>query len=42
MDKALYDTGVTAEFGDTFLTLSTCAYHEEDGRIVVVAKRAEE
>lgn len=42
MDKALYDTGVTAEFGDTFLTLSTCAYHEEDGRIVVVAKRVEE
>lgn len=42
MDKSLHDTGVTAEFGDTFLTLSTCAYHEEDGRIVVVAKRVEE
>ena len=42
MDKSLHDTGVTAEFGDTFLTLSTCAYHKEDGRIVVVAKRAEE
>ncbi len=37
---SLYDTGVTAEFGDTFLTLSTCAYHVEDGRFVVVAKRA--
>lgn len=36
---ALYDTGVTAEFGDEFLTLSTCAYHTEDGRLVVVAKR---
>lgn len=36
---ALYDTGVTAEFGDTFLTLSTCAYHVQDGRLVVVAKR---
>lgn len=35
---ALYETGVTAEYGDTFLTLSTCAYHEEDGRLVVVAK----
>ncbi len=35
---ALYDTGVTAEFGDTFLTLSTCTYHVEDGRFVVVAK----
>lgn len=39
MDMALYETGVTAEFGDTFLTLSTCAYHEEDGRLVIVAKR---
>lgn len=36
---SLYDTGVEAEFGDTFLTLSTCAYHVEDGRFVVVAKR---
>lgn len=42
MDKSLYDTGVTAEFGDTFLTLSTCAYHEEDGRIVVVAKKTDD
>lgn len=38
---SLYDTGVSAEFGDTFLTLSTCAYHVEDGRLVVVAKRIE-
>lgn len=36
---SLYDTGVTAQFGDTFLTLSTCAYHTENGRFVVVAKR---
>lgn len=36
---SLYDTGVEAEFGDTFLTLSTCAYHVEDGRFAVVAKR---
>lgn len=36
---SLYDTGVTAEFGDTFLTLSTCAYHVNDGRFVVVGKR---
>ena len=41
MSMSLYDTGVTAEFGDTFLTMSTCAYHEEDGRIVVVAKRSD-
>lgn len=40
-ELSLYDTGVEAEFGDTFLTLSTCAYHVEDGRFVVVAKRTE-
>ncbi len=38
-EMSLYDTGVEAEFGDTFLTLSTCAYHVADGRLVVVAKR---
>lgn len=36
-----YDTGVTAEFGDHFLTLSTCVYHVEQGRLVVVAKEVE-
>ncbi len=40
-ELSLYDTGVEAEFGDTFLTLSTCAYHVPDGRLVVVAKRTE-
>lgn len=36
---SLYDTGVTAEYGDTLLTLSTCAYHTENGRFVVVTKK---
>ena len=36
---SLYDTGVTASYGDQLLTLSTCDYSEEDGRFVVVAKR---
>lgn len=36
-----YDTGVTAEFGDHFLTLSTCAYHVDNGRFVVVAKQVD-
>lgn len=40
-ELSLYDTGVEAKFGDTFLTLSTCAYHVPDGRLVVVAKRTE-
>lgn len=39
---SLYDTGVTAEFGDEFITLSCCAYHVEDGRFVVVARRIRE
>ncbi len=34
-----YETGVRADYGDTFITLSTCAYHTENGRFVVVAKR---
>lgn len=38
---SLYDTGVTAEFGDHFITLSTCAYHVKNGRFVVVAKEIE-
>ena len=37
--KALYDTGVTAEYGDQLLTLVTCAYHVDNGRFVVVAKK---
>ncbi len=36
--SALYDTGVDAEFGDAILVLSTCNYHTEDGRFVVVAR----
>lgn len=35
---SLYDTDVTAEFGDHFITLSTCVSHVENGRFVVVAK----
>lgn len=36
---SLYDTGVTAEYGDQLLTLSTCDYQEKNGRFVVVAKK---
>lgn len=39
---SLYDTGVTAEFGDQLLTLSTCDYQEKNGRFVVVAKKIKE
>lgn len=36
---SLYDTGVTASYGDKLLTLSTCDYQEKEGRFVVVAKK---
>lgn len=36
---ALYDTGITAEYGDQLLTLSTCSYHTDNGRFVVVARK---
>ncbi len=38
-DMSLYDTGVTASYGDHLLTLSTCDYQEKNGRFVVVAKK---
>ena len=36
--NALYYTGVTAQYGDKFLTLSTCEYTKKEGRLVVIAK----
>lgn len=36
---ALYDTGISAEYGDSLITLSTCEYSRNNGRMVVVAKR---
>ncbi len=38
-EMSIYDTGVTAQYGDQLLTLSTCDNHEENGRFVVVAKK---
>lgn len=38
-ELALYDTGVTAEYGDRLITLSTCEYSTQNGRLVVVAKK---
>ena len=41
-ERALYDTGVTARYGDKLLTLSTCEYSQKNGRMVVVARRINE
>ena len=40
--RVLYDTGMTAEYGDRLLTLSTCEYSQKNGRMVVVAKKIKE
>ena len=37
--RSLYDTGISAVFGEKLLTLSTCEYSQRNGRIVVVAKK---
>ena len=38
-EKSLYKIDLTAEYGEKLLTLSTCEYSQEDGRLVVVAKK---
>ena len=39
--RALYDTGIFAEYGDKLLTLSTCDNITDDGRLLVIAKQTE-
>lgn len=34
---SFYDTGITPQYGDKLITLSTCEYTQENGRLVVVA-----
>lgn len=38
-ERALYDTGVSASYGDQLITLSTCEYSNKNGRLVLVAKK---
>lgn len=38
-ELAFYETGVTAQYGDKLITLSTCEYTLNNGRLVVLAKR---
>lgn len=37
--KSFYDTGITPVYGDKLLTLSTCEYSLDNGRLVVCAVR---
>ena len=41
-DAVLYETGVTAAYGDKLITLSTCDDSGRNSRVVVVAKRITE
>ena len=41
-ELSITDTGVDVEYGDQFITLSTCAYHVKDGRFAVIAKKCDE
>jgi len=36
---SLYDTGITPQYGDKLITLSTCEYTNTNGRLVVVARK---
>lgn len=37
--RALYDTGISAQYGDKLLTLSTCDNITDDGRLLVIANK---
>lgn len=39
---SLYNLGITTEYGDQILVLSTCSYHTKNGRFVVVARKKRE
>ena len=38
-DASLYPIEATAQYGDQLLTLSTCYFSQEDGRLAIVAKK---
>lgn len=40
-DKSLYFTQNEIQYGDHFLTLSTCEYSQTNGRLIVIAKRSD-
>lgn len=38
-ELSLYDTGITPQYGDKLVTLSTCDYALKNGRMVVIGRR---
>ena len=41
-ENQLYETGIECDFGDEFLTLTTCNYQRKNGRFVVICRRIRE
>ena len=39
--ESSYDTGITPQYGDQIVTLSTCAYHTDEGRFYIAGRRLE-
>ncbi len=39
LELSMYKTGIVPQYGDKLLTLSTCDFHLDNGRLVVVARR---
>lgn len=37
--NALYDTGITPVYGEQIVVLSTCSYHEDNGRFIIAARK---
>lgn len=38
-ENAWFETGVSAEYGDELITLSTCDYWADDARLLIIAKK---
>lgn len=40
-DHSLYQTDITPEYGENLIMLSTCSYHTDDGRFVIIGHKVE-
>ncbi len=38
-NNSIYKTGIMPEYDEQILILSTCSYHDDDGRFIVAARR---
>lgn len=39
IENSLYNTGIIPEYGEQIVILSTCSYHEDNGRFLVAARQ---